>query len=187
MEGSTNQLIIGTAERGQAVVLSPDAWLHDIALHDIALHDQPTQIDAQAQAHRSLDNAEREWQSEEHLAALLAGLQKDRADPDRSTPPFQDQRTEAVDVQIAVRLLDEIVTCLESKALEVLLLGEGAVAEAVMIPLDYWLTYLELENQAAGDERITKIVRERKATPLGDHTEFDDFLAEFTEFDDDHD
>lgn len=158
MEGSPNQLIIGTADRAQAVVLSPDEWLHDVALQD-----QQTRTGAEARARSRLDEVEQEWQSEEHFASLLTGMPKARADPDRPTPPFQEQRVDAVDVQIAVRLLDDVVTCLESGALEVLMLGERGVAEAVMIPVDYWLDYLGLEEDAAGDERIAKIVRERIA------------------------
>lgn len=182
MEGTPTELIIGTAERAQAVVLSPDAWLHDVELQDQQAH-----TGAKDRARRRLDEVEQEWQSEEHFASLLAGMPKDRADPDRPTPSFQDQRVDAVDVQIAVHLLDEVVTCLESGALEVLMLGERGVAEAVMIPIDYWLDYLGLEEDEAGDERVAQIVRERKKTPLEDSIELDDFLAEFKEFDDDDD
>lgn len=158
MEGSTNQLIIGTAERAQAVVLSPDAWVHDIALQD-----QRSQTGAEALAQRQLEDAERQWQSEEHFAALLAAAPKERADPDRPTPPMQELRTDAVDVQIVARHLADVVTCLESGALDVLILGEGGTAEGVMIPVDHWLDYLDLEDDEAGDERIAEIVRERIA------------------------
>ena len=158
MEGTPTELIIGTAERAQAVVLSPDAWLHDVELHD-----QQADSGAKDRARRRLDEVEQEWQSEEHFTSLLAGMVKERADPERLTPPFREQRVDAVDVQIAARLLDDVVTCLESGALEVLMLGERGVAEAVMIPIDYWLDYLGLEADETGDDRIAGIVRERIA------------------------
>lgn len=182
MEGSTTEFIIGTAERPQAVVLAPSAWLHDIALQD-----RRTRTGAEALARRKLDDAEREWQSEEHFTALLAAASKERADLQRPTPPFREQRTDAVDVEIVQRHLPDVITCLESGALEVLILGDAGIAQGVMIPIDYWLEYLDLEDEEAGDERIAKIVRERKKTPLEGSIELDDFLAEYKEFDDDND
>jgi len=159
MEGSTTEnLIIGTAERAQAVALQPDVWLHDIALQD-----QRTKTGAEALARRKLADAERQWQSEEHFTALLAGAPKERADPQRPTPPFREQRTDAVDVEIVQRHLPDVITCLESGALEVLILGDAGLAQGVMLPIDYWLDYLELEDEEAGDERIARIVRERIA------------------------
>lgn len=158
MEGSTNSLIIGTAERAQAVTLPPSVWLYDIALQD-----QRSKTGAEALAQRKLDDAEREWQSEEHFTALLSAAPKERADPQRPTPPFREQRTDAVDVEIVQRHLADVVTCLESGALDVLILGDAGVARGVMIPVDYWLDYLGLEQDEAGDERIAEIVRERIA------------------------
>lgn len=53
-------------------------------------------------------------------------------------------------LQIAARLLDGVVAYLDSGALEVLMLGERGLAEAVMIPVDCWLDYLGLERVRPG-------------------------------------
>ena len=158
MEGSRDKLIIGTAERAQVVVLPPSVWLHDIALQD-----QRTKTGAEALARRRLADAERQWQSEEHLTALLGAAPTERADPQREAPPFREQRTDAVDVEIVQRHLPDVVTCLDSGALEVIILGDAGIAQGVMIPADYWLDYLGLEQDEAGDERIAEIVRRRIA------------------------
>jgi hypothetical protein len=182
IEGSTNPLIVGNAERAQAVVLPPDAWVNDIALQD-----QRTDTGAEALARRQLEDAERQWQSEEHFSARLSSADRTRADADRPTPPLRELRIDAVDVQIASRYLGDVVSCLESGALDVLFLGDDGVVEGVMIPVDYWLEYLGLEDEDAGDRRIAEIVRERIATPLEDSIDLDDFLREMKGLEEDQD
>jgi hypothetical protein len=179
MEGSKESLIIGTEERAQAVALPTTVWLHDIALQD-----RRAKTGAEALARRKLQDSQREWQSEEHFTALLAAAPTGRADPQRRLPPLREQRTDAVDVEIVQRHLADVIVCLESGALEVIILGDAGIAQGVILPVDYWLEYLDLEDEEAGDERIAEIVRERKKAPLEDSIDLDDFLAEFKDLDD---
>lgn len=89
------------------------------------------------------------------------------------------ERLVVVDSQTASEYLARVLQSFEDGNPEPLIVANYDKPQGVVIPFEQWLEYLDLADEAAGDERIAEIVRERIASRRPDEgISLEDFLAE---------
>jgi len=79
------------------------------------------------------------------------------------------ERLVVVDSQTASEYLARVLQSFEDGNPEPLIVANYDKPQGVVIPFEQWLEYLDLADEAAGDERIAEIVRERLKTSGPEH------------------
>ncbi|SDS64062.1 hypothetical protein [Microlunatus soli] len=99
-------------------------------------------------------------------------------------PEFEHQlpngeRLIVVDSDTAAEYLARVLQSFEDGNSEPLIVANDDKPQGVVIPFEQWLDYLDLAEEAAGEERIANIVRDRIRSSRPDEgVDLDDFLKE---------
>lgn len=87
-----------------------------------------------------------------------------------------------VDSRTASEYLDRVLQSFDDGNPEPLIVANYDKPQGVVIPFNQWLEYLDLAEDAAGEERIAEIVRERVTSSRPDQgIRLEDFLRETDE------